>query len=313
MPAKFSATAPPTDDKYAADTYCGETDGKRIARAWMYRDIAGHCRDRLLNGFDSLPDGIAVVLCGPVAADVKILINVFGWKPANILAIDLIKENLSVASALGARTFHGDVTDVLRTLDEPIAFLNLDLMGRLSASTSALVASARRLMSADSIVSVTFMRGRERREELDRISRWSKGNEIETSQPGKFNRDYAMLRLLFKVLSPDEWDPMSAVQYQSTCPMSVVAVRRRPARNWEEFPFRFRSVRPGASVREYMLRILAMGPSEEERAIAEAVGADAYDFVRESWTDLLNLSPATVAAWRAHATRGTYGGAKAAR
>lgn len=137
--------------------YIGETDAKRLARWQLYNRV------NALQPAGVRKDSVAVVLAGPEAGEIGTLRHLLKYTPQQVLFVDVDKTGLEVAKRRwrGVRTYHGDVVDALRQLEQPISFLNLDFMGQVNEARVEAFRAAAPWLVPGAVVSYTFFRGRE--------------------------------------------------------------------------------------------------------------------------------------------------------
>lgn len=239
------------------------------------------------------PSNHVLVLTGPTAGDISCALAV-GIPAPNIWAIDQRKEYVVNAKFAYPACVHKHVSlDALikyarsRVANVPkFDFVCLDLCGPLTPKTLTLLGQVfKHLVAPDGYLSLTFMCGREcpNKSYYKNIAWWVKR---EGPQVGRW---YHLLgefirRRMRPVHAEHTWFYTSVTGASiSGLPMGVALLRKKdglsPHSSSREF------IPPKAGIPDLLFTANVIG----DKAAA-----------------LLNVPPGTLAAWRAHATRGTY-------
>lgn len=315
------------------DTYKGESPSKKMARASYWRLVADRLGDRFFTGKH-------VVLASREGGDIGVL-TAMGVAPENIVAADIVK---SAADACAAKwpsveVVHGDVADVVERYAKDVRSVFLDFCGPICTETVQVGRRVLRVLKYGSIFGVALLRGRERGEvevneerPLNRAARraiaamkrkggternaanmmeWQISGRAdarvameeaseEGDQPSGYKRAKAFLALVHAT-AVNPWQGVThayeIIDYQSVTkesrgvPMSIaLCVKERVTQGFtrDSAPHKYRVV----SAQHYTDEMI------RAYAVSEASG--------ESPHLLLNVDKATIAAWKAHATRGTY-------
>lgn len=140
------------------DTYCGESAGKKIARAQLYRDMME------LSSQGKVPRGRWVTLAGRDAEEVSILRDYIGLRASDVVFVDRHSAGLLAVRRKwpGTTTFLGELSECLSAIDGDVAFVHADFMGPVSPSWRNDVGSAlNRVHPHGGVVAATYLRGRE--------------------------------------------------------------------------------------------------------------------------------------------------------
>jgi len=297
-------------------TYAGESVAKKIARARMY---TAAMRAWALSG---RPGGIAITLAGPEACEVGALRDFLAYKPADVLFVD---RNAACIDAVkkrwpAARTFHGDLLDAIKAT-ERIGFIHLDFMGNYTDSVDECFAALRTRLVPKGIATYTFLRGRE----SARLIRWREA-AVAAEKIGWCLCDDASCRnetvrlegytelmraaiegrrcCCNKCTDQTEIFLVGLARYDSgRSPMGIISQQRMPQKlrgpRWE------RAYDKLCARISFRPRLISEDSDEDLRLYAVKMRKKGVH--RDLVAALLDVAPATVTAWEAHATRGTYG------
>lgn len=249
--------------------------GKKITRAQLWTDVCPSLRK----------NSKVLLLTGPTAGDINCALAV-GVAPQNILSVDI-----DAQCVLNGKFMYPQVKHVRINLSqvpaEKFNFLALDLCGPLTAYTLALVESTvTRLLAPGGAFSFTFMCGREMPhmpiyKELLTAKKNYKGDKKNAAQ-------LARLPILKRKLVKYGYHINKAYFYASftetrstQLPMGIVLCSKRK------------------SATELFFQ-------EESTKLALVHAADQLARSGLPAAAMLNVPPATLAALRAHSTRGTY-------
>lgn len=291
---------------FSKRVYGGETHAKRIARLRLYQQVQGlwrylypHYRSRVL------------VLTGDDAAEYGGLRWLLNVQASRVVFCDKKPESAKVAHQRWpqAETFRGDIRDALDNLDEELGFLNLDLCGGKGdfdrVGNDALV-KAGRMCAMGGVVAYSFIRGREGGSFLKDLQDGAfvgPANRIPGLSPMDENRfcAYSMWCEAALGVGRRHFERVFMCKYDGgVTPMGVVAFQRIDPTNYSrehELYIRETTARvediPDHDI-PHRMRVLAFSLFNKGYTTSEIVG------------DILNVNPGTIAAWKAHETRGTY-------
>lgn len=263
--------------------YAGETDAKRVARYWLYEWA------RLV----VKPVGWAVAIAGPGAGEKGCLQHLLGWPEERVLFIDTDKSCAEAAALRSPKSavFHGDfsqaIAAVVRPSQEPIGWAHLDFLGHLNTHVQDAITAIRpHLVGA---AALTFLRGREGRHtpRWDRMQQLAKPGDLDNARECGYQ---TALEHRLGMLDPfgrkqySPWATMYLPYHSGKSPMATVGVaklkrdRKRDALLRQAWNLLYR--RTGSD--QTTLRALALGWYSSTEA-----------------SEIFNLNPRTVAAWRA--------------
>lgn len=289
-------------------TYCGETVGKKLTRYEVYRRLWHAIYTRTVGDeawFDTGPYfSPAVILCGPEAAEARVIrgFNNPGFPLTGIIAVDRVAEGLDLAESLGCGAFHGEVAHLLsRAPACSLELVSLDLMGTLGPDTVDLALLAASRVRHGGGMIVTFLRGRDpesgrsgafqahhaRRTVLQPKAPVSARRRNRSSLDRTSQRALAAARLAVTI-----GQPVVLIRYRSNkSPMATMAIR---------------VLHDGAKKRRVANTGFVARIEQTERHLRNAALLLADRSSGKEAADMLNIDQRTIAAWRAHRTRGTY-------
>lgn len=279
--------------------YPGDTDPKRLSRTQLYK------RSRQLFEVSYRPTGMAIVLAGPDAGDFGCLKHVLGFKPKEMLFVDLKPDGLirALERSGDVQYYEGDILDALhvqRSKNKEAAFINLDFCEKLSDERIEAVRRAGNLLTNKGLLFYTFYRGRETGEERQAMGVAEDGPN-KTIEARDFSRCVFVVKTLLKALGSD-FELVFLLRYSSqrngmrggegNSPMAVVGFQKMPLRyrdsNWKAV---LESNMEGAASNKLLgrevedgLRISALALAHEGKRSKEI-------------QDILNVPAARVAAW----------------
>lgn len=319
------------------DTYKGESPSKKMARAKYWRAVKREMGERFLRE-------LHVVLASREGGDISALIA-FGVPREKIVAVDRVKEAAEACAAKwpGVGVVHGDIADVVEALRDRVGSVLLDFCAPVCTET---VLTGRRVLRAlryKSVFGWAVLKGREQGDivvdgagDMGRRQR----RAMEASNRRYQKKAPALHGTMVKMMAHGEvaardlldsstedvgqhvgrayayltavhadrmmpWrgitEPKLVIAYQSITAasrgvpmMMCLSVKHRPDGH-----------QPWKRPANPMVVQLSKMTDEAVRAYAVSEAPDADPAM------LLNISPATIAAWKAHATRGTYEGKRA--
>jgi hypothetical protein len=314
--------------------YHGESIAKKVARVRLYRRAREALKFRGVRGPIR-----AMFMPGPEAAEVGALKHILGVRAQDATAIDLDPACCSVARERwpGIQTLVEDVGDSAWFESAKIApfnFVHLDLMGTLTTDTIATYGYWAFLTELSGIFVTTYLRGREKTASMGNVLRCAaaeatkniKRSGINTyvlsADPARASSHMVTLNdcfwaLLYKIehgvfpaLELDNIDylesngiiftPIATHCYKSgPSPMGVLVTQKV-----FHTDLRLESYQQFISKRQrHTTSVLRLDPMNELIAEAASLGKE---FSGDQVAEILNVTPGTLAAWRAHQTRGTY-------
>ena len=323
------------------DTYKGESYTKKFARVFLWSAVSK------LSGIvgSSIDEGVKLVLASRECGDIAFLLG-GNCVPADIVAVDVVPDALAEARRRfpGVQTEIGDIADVAGRLKRRVRHAFVDFCGPVGPKTiDTFFRTAVRSAEDGAIFAIGVMRGRERgrigkdiakeKAEVDYLV------ETGTRDPRlpDPSRGIALDRELFVrgLAARCMLLPFHSIQYHSRSalaggvPMLIKIYRvYRETRGINRRAFGQRSL--DRWQREVDSWNRANG--KDRWSVDGATTAIIHDQMTDEtvrkvlldlaakWTRdqiarpelLLNVSPGTLAAWRAHATRGTYDETEAA-
>lgn len=312
-----------------ASNYPGDCVTKKLARYNTYWEI------KQIWEKSGTPKGWVVLLAGDEAAEVGCVLNLLRWPANHVIVVDLNPRGLHAAQERfpGVRTYQGNVLDVIEALPEDsISLIHLDFQGHFKESEASFVRATRQKLRRGAFLLYTFMHGRDKskpyyaptrvrgRTALGQLPE-DERKALSPREESKFVRATGTMLRIMKAMSADSgdvWGPFG-INYNSGSPMELLALmywpgfvkrmrknKRRveagkkpcvPDWYYEMFttkPFRV----PIVYTEDRHIRILALRllswPWPDRELTAKEVA------------EILNIKKATVAAWKAHETMGTY-------
>jgi hypothetical protein len=243
-------------------TYEGDSWGKKFVRAQVYLAIRKAWRS-------ARPEGEALFLAGPEAAEVAIARDVLGLRAEQCLFVDDVAENLTRIDWPGARVLAAKASRVIKGLGTA-ALLMLDYCGTAQNAVEDLRLAAPKL-AQHGVLTVTYLRGRD--SGADDTARQEALAAVCNAAPDMF--------------------PFMVCRYTSrhgpsVQPMCLIAWMRGGKAKAPKISTVTDTKKDPAQAR---VRHLAL--SEMWRGVPICAS-------------LLNLPPSTLIAWKAHSTRGTY-------
>lgn len=292
--------------------YAGETEAKKLARAAVYFET-------LVHAFQAkLPVGDVVSLAGPTCAEGPILTEIAKYTGGRVAVADVDAAAVEAARSSGVHAHHGDVRELLDQMRRDgrcVAFAHLDFMGHATAVVEETARYLARILADGGVVAYTLLRGREMagregweaaKRRADAIRNATQRGTERQGSPILQGLDDA--RLFGNAERLCEWlgdSRMNAqfktylvgfVRYHSgRSPMATIVLQRRRrgevslAEINRIYPNVLQDVRPGASVRELALDMIATRTG--------LLGDP--DFIAK----LFCIDRAQLAAWRAVETR----------
>lgn len=317
----------------SVDTYKGESPSKKMARLGYWRAV----RKFLGGRFTKTKH---VVLASREGGDIGVLVGL-GVPKENIIAVDQVESAAQACAQKwpGVEVIFGDVADVVEARAKEVGSVFLDFCGPISTTTVQVGRKILRALRYDSIFGIALLKGREHGEieinDEGRMSRrarraanamrrrggegaaeanmmtWSTVGKVATreildgasdeSHLGGYSRAKAFLAALHAA-KHDQWSGVTRahfiIDYQSVTkesrgvPMTIALClkERHTAEAYQRHKHEY-GYAPMRKFTDEMVRAFAVSPS---------AGPTPHL--------LLNIDRATIAAWKAHATRGTYDG-----
>jgi hypothetical protein len=297
--------------------YAGETDAKRVVRYQLYRRV-----NDLLPG-PLKETGAVLALAGPRTGELGCLRHLLGVKSTQVTLAESDPahyKGLAFAKRRwrGVRTYFGNIAEPLHKLQQPVSFLHLDMMGYLKNTDERLLRLAGHHVGPGGIVAYTFSRGREH--PAHQISkhlrahgaRWKRirdteGHKRKESAAVTVQKDAQRVQVycsrIQQLLGGPQWELIFLLRYSGhRVPMCVVAFQNAPrdirTTQWQK-------------AYEWIPTEGARGETVTKVGADEKLRAAALDLMYQQKTSqeiaaILNVPMGTVAAWRAHLTRGTY-------
>jgi hypothetical protein len=296
------------DEMNHDNSYAGESDAKRLSRLRCFLHVKQQFERY------GAPDGWAVTLAGPEAAEVGVMRYLMGWPRDRVLFVDHDPRGLRRAERLwpGVDTYCGDIVDVLSFLDGGIAFAHFDFMGHLNRTAQETFERAGSMLKPHGVVMYTYFRGREQNNSTiwHLAQHYGKSVGCRTlaakrayrglseKQRKKWARTFGYLTIVIDLLerhSTGAFVPIIAgSNYQSTSPMGVLAVQKfRHAPKKADRPAIYPQIRGG----DYAMR--------ETRKLLKIMHDCGYP--NRELAAIFNVAEKSIPAWLAHVTRGTYG------
>lgn len=283
--------------------YLGESDAKRLARLMLYQRVA--------ELQPSIPKSRqhVLTLCGPQPAEIGCLRYLHELAPSQVTLVDTNPKGLEEAHTAwpGVNTHHGPIDEALDHTKRGVSFMNLDFMGYVNDDRLATVSKASKYMLPGGIVSYTFFRGRE----APGKAHWNQVLETPTTREGSSLPALDEKRFVYNCKALQEnlgptyepifmlrYDARHEVKHSRHSPMGVLALQ-----NVDSGGAQMRATqsmagikngrldKPDTWLRYKALALIHLGKTARE---VEA---------------MINVPVGTIAAWKAHETRGTYGNA----
>jgi hypothetical protein len=315
----------------AEDTYKGESPSKKMARAKYWRAVKREMGDR----FHTTTH---VVLASREGGDISAL-KAFGVADSNIVAVDRVQEAAEACAAKwpGIEVVHGDIADVVEKRKDRVGSVLIDFCGPICAETVLTGRRVLRALNYKSVFGWALLKGREqgdvvvndgspmcRRERRAMLA--SNRNHLKKA-PNTFRVMTEMMatgkvsaKTLVSLSGEDVGDNMARVYAYLT---AVHATRTDRWRGITEPKLLVLYQSQTATSRGVpMMMVMSVKHREDERGVNRAANPNvmklnnmtdemvrAYAVSEAADADpalLLNIKPSTVAAWKAHATRGTY-------
>lgn len=306
------------------DTYKGESPAKKLARISVWEMIAAG-RSRPMG------DARYLVLASREGGDINFLLGT-GIKPTQIFAADINKAACAMARERfpGVTVLEGDVVDYARDKKLPnFDAIFLDFCGPVCEST--LTAFHEVILwkaTQDSVAVLGVMRGREQSEFAQECAQ-QKRVRVEWMETGRLDpelgdnsRGDVMTRwLLDKSMGlglPYLALPYGAVHYHSRTELAggvpMFMKGYRVARNWprrsrsafiESAQKKWHTLRRAFDVDGGIRTVMISGQDNDEK-VRKILLDVAASMSLQHPEMIMNVSKATLAAWKAHATRGTY-------
>lgn len=276
--------------------YLGETDSKRVARLHTFKKVAATLKQL------PLPPGRIISLAGKNPGDIGCFKDLLpDIAPERVLYVENNPDNrIGLRRAKqrwpGVETYFGDVRDVLRADKETISLFNADFMGVLKEKDRSIFQLAAHRMVRGSVLAYTFFRSREMPGKGiygDLLARRS-------DQRGDGSRDRARFHLYgatvqsllggpaFKIISNVKYDARDPNKHSRASPMGVIGLRRMPSQGHEVKVLEVTDANSWSRMVDCVLDLIWRGLSTAKIA------------------SILNITEESVAAFRAHDTRGTY-------
>lgn len=258
------------------DSYCGESPGKKLARASLYSIVAEQ--------FVHHSPGMFVALAGRGAMEVSMLRDYLGLAPERVMFVDRVEDGLRCAAERwpGVRTFHGDLDEAIASLRGPLRFVHADFMGLMSEKVAVSATRIFERLEKEGLFSLTYLRGRDKEGLLF-------GNETR-HMPQPWRRNFAASMCIEAGKDEPQGVMVNHLHYKSVVsPMGAVTfVKRKPKVSLVEAILR-RQWGEVTDTEVDLKRVLGHSKDSPERTAA-----------------LFGVERATVLACKAHATRGTY-------
>lgn len=315
----------------SVDTYKGESPSKKMARLGYWRAVRGVLRGRFKKTKH-------VVLASREGGDIGVLLAL-GVPKENIIAVDLVESAAKACSEKwpGVEVVCGDVADVVEARASEVGSVFLDFCSPISTGTVQVGRRILRALRYDSIFGVALLKGREHGEveineggRMNRrerratkamrrrggeaeaeahMMRWTSVGKVSAHEMIKETTDedersgYGRAKAFLAAVHAarhDQWHGMTnahlVIDYQSVTkesrgvPMTIALCvkERSKIETYRRYQHKYRY----AQMRKFtdeMVRAFAVSP---------ASGPTPHL--------LLNVDKATIAAWKAHANRGTY-------
>lgn len=284
-------------------TYCGETDGKKIARYVMFQKIRHMTRMSPMTGS-------IITLCGQDAAEVRVLRDGIKLSGERCLFVDTNNEALLNAKNKWptCRVMNKPMLDVIQAQPRTsISLANMDFMGGLSNDVLTCFATLANKLRPFSFVLWTSIRGREQENKFHRdFSHWRVGTgNAKNCTCGKKHNPYNQQRsgamiIVGKTLLSTAMRAsfVGTVDYYSNrSPMRTTLYQMLPV----SFAIKRNDAMPAViNLRtDFTVREFLMGEDRIWKYILPSLGP-------EDDAALLNMERSTITAWLAHRSRGTY-------
>ena len=283
----------------AGGTYCGETDGKRLARAELYKTV--------VRWWESIPpsrSGYLFGLAGPTAHELGAWKHILCWPAERCVVVDINPAGVDSAQQRmpGCIALCGDARDAIAAMrTDAVSLAHLDFMGHATDVVVDSLKSMSRRIVPGGMLALTYLSGRER----SGSARWDEiracGNAYRQTIYG---RNETPPSAVFRPGAYTAWvqryakdiHPVFSGAYRSRRSTMGVIMWRRDIRGERD-----RKRRPKFGHLE--------GGQHALRLRREVLG-----WVDRGWplapvAEIFNLAPATISAWRAHRTMGTYASA----
>lgn len=307
--------------------YCGESVGKKIARLMMWRRV------RECLGEDRFYAGSHAVLASAYGGDIAVLLG-YGVPPGQIVAVDLDTRAATICQRKfpHVRVVSGDLLNIARRHADQLASVCFDSTHALNESFLQKVATVATSLRHETILSVVFVRAHEKDPEL-----------FAKVERNKRMLDIAY-QTVWKSGAHRSADFSRQMTLLSEVNDRLVARRRRLVQHQSSVYHSRRSVGGGSPMASMVCSVwvggLGLGLDAFERraeeaelqalswaaerdidtsisvpqktdvelrtaalALAHGIERSGSGFVPEL---LLNINKSTLAAWKAHSTRGTY-------
>ena len=301
------------------DQYKGESPSKKLARLFYWNGIQKEL------GVKRLREKKHLILVSRIAGDIPVLLTM-GVPPKNIIAVD-INPNAAYAAQEKypqVRIICGDITKIVKEYRREIATAYLDFCDCLSQQyISKVMEVVKHGLSEQAILGCTFLCGREKDTNLLIAIEKCKKELLEDNRNNDLNfAAISRCTVLFGRLAGEGMKvriymkPREALYYMSSTksshgvPMCIASLNtlRAPIGTSVE---KIRA-KTNASIGEFVdiklkdcniddgtLRSMILSQEADMRSRGDVEGlrllADAY-----------NIDSSTIAAWKAHASRGTY-------
>jgi hypothetical protein len=268
----------------AVNSYKGESDGKRIARAMLYRSIF-----KYLSSYTKIAYDDAIILSGPEAIEVPIIFRWLLWQ-GSVIAVDLdssAKEKIYEYQKL-YKTVYFKETDVnyyfswYADSGRTLSFVHLDFCGPLLENQVAAIRKAEKLICPGGVLAVTWLGARENKNSYISLLNREIGSRLS--------------HVLGAVKKIKNWDTLHYDQYNSgKSPMACCVLVK--THNYPPFVQRVRKIiqldkfvaQKQVLKHKYILR----------KAIENTIAAG---ITTEDISILYNTPVGTVRAWKAHQT-----------
>jgi hypothetical protein len=276
-------------------SYLGETDSKRVARLHTFKRVAATLK------YLPLPQGRVITLAGKNPGDIGCFRDLLKIAPERVLYVENDPDHrIGLKRAKqrwpGVETYYGDVRDVLRSGKETISLFNADFMGMLKEKDRSIFQLAAHRMVKGSVLAYTFYRGRE----MEGKGMYGHLLARRSDQTGDDSRDSARFHLYgstvqsllggpaFKVISSVKYDARDPGKHSRHSPMGTIGFRRMPSQSHEVEVLEVTDQNSWSRLVDCVLNLIWKGLSTAKIA------------------SILNITEESVAAFRAHNTRGTY-------
>jgi hypothetical protein len=322
--------------------YAGESIAKKVARVRLYR----RTREAWKAVGKDVKEARVMFLPGPEAAEVGALRHILGVPPEHVVAIDRDAAAVQRAQEKwpGLHGIVGDLCDPRVNEAEEKAvrppgkcwsylysFIHLDLMGNLSRGSLRVYHEWIHRLDEGGVLAATYLRGREvggslasvekerarklneRRDDLDRDAR----RELYVLS-ADFDRAMSHLRPLQRVYErtwndgwPDPEDPdpelsitrlvpIGTYAYRAeVSPMGVLVTQGLTVFNYNQPAHK--AMRRRHDV--YTTSVIRKDPMIDLLTEADSLEKE---FTKQQVAEILNVTPGTLASYRAHRTMGTY-------